>query len=453
MTKTKKFFVVIILLCFIFVNTADAILWLLAGVVRAGVVRAAAFISTPIGQSVVRSAVNHVLVGGAAYLYLNRGDSVPPAEKYIQVSLTSTKTAVQTMKDEGKILASSTPSGGWSYSYSLYDTGVAPERDTWIKPVADGSLACRHVRVITNGQETSLYWDGGYTYGPEHYSHENVQNGTFSSALPCDASEKTVWVGSDSQKDIAAAAVMADSHMRGEAVAAIGEDLIRSAFLVSAPVAGEPVIDIGADGSTKEFASDAPESDITSWINNTNIATSGMSAGATAADIGAAVGSAVNSTITTVKTSVDAVKTSTDAVKTSTDAVKTSVDGVKTSVDGVKASTDGVKASVDAVNTKLGTNPGNATAPSYDSDYTNPTENNISDRLGSFISSNPIIGAISGSHLSLSGAVCSATVGAAFGKPLTLNFCWMESYLIMFGNVMVIFAGLTAAFIIFRRGD
>lgn len=106
-----------------------------------------------------------------------------------------------------------------------------------------------------------------------------------------------------------------------------------------------------------------------------------------------------------------------------------------------------------ALTEKLGTNPGGITSPSYDNSYENPTENNISSRITSFISSNPIISAINGSHLSLSGATCTATVGSTFDKPLTLDFCWMASYLTMFGNVMVIFAGLAAAFIIFRRGD
>lgn len=403
MSKTKKFLVCVVLLCFVFVSTADAILWFLAGAIRAGVIAVSAFVSTPIGQSIVRSAVNHVIIGGVAYWYLDRGSAVPASEKYVQVTLTDTKAEAQKLKDEGKIF-SDPDSGQWAVAvYSLAPPGGPyPGCSTLYWGYEMGKKWCYSIN--NTGTYTSVAPLGPVIGG---YPNCEYDMAGFTSPRVCATLDRS---GIESQK------IFDDPAMKTRVQDALGRDIQRGGTLVATPVSGEPITVVGADGASKEWPSGYSEQDVASWLNSTPSTASSPSA--SASDIGSAVGSAVNPTLGILKTSVD-----------------------------------GVKTSVDAIDTKLGTNPGNTTAPSYDSDYTNPTENSIADRLGSFISSNPIIGAISGSHLSLSGAVCSASVGSAFEKPLTLDFCWMESYLIMFGNVMVIFSGLTAAFIIFRRGD
>jgi hypothetical protein len=93
---------------------SHAVLWWLAGLVRAGTVAVGAFVKTPVGKSVVRSAVNHALVGGLAYWYLDRGSGVPPTERYVQVALTSAKSEALAMKTEGQIAQ---PASGWATSF------------------------------------------------------------------------------------------------------------------------------------------------------------------------------------------------------------------------------------------------------------------------------------------------------------------------------------------------
>lgn len=424
MSKTKKFLVCVVLLCFIFVSTADALLWFLAGVIRAGVVAVSTFVSTPMGQAVVRSAVNHAIVGGAAYWYFNRGDSVPPAEKYIQVTLTDTKAEVQAMKNEGKIFSSgfatSIPFKGY---ITLWD-GVNPGKYE-IRTNPSGSLFCLPCPENYPDLTHTCFGSGGFYSYSCYESTWDWRASALTYGGVCTAAQKAVYPSDPATLTVETEKIFTNSDLKTRIQAALGRDIQRGGALVEAPVPGEPITVVGENGTSKEWPSGYSEQDVAAWLGNTPTAFDTAPASVTATDIGTAVGTAVNTNLTNIKTSVD----------------------------GVKTSADGVKASVDAVNAKLGTNPGNLSSPSYDNSYTNPTENSIGDRIGSFISSNPIIGAINGSHLSLSGAVCSATVGASFGKPLTLNFCWMESYLILFGNVMVIFAGLTAAFIIFRRGD
>lgn len=90
-------------------------------------------------------------------------------------------------------------------------------------------------------------------------------------------------------------------------------------------------------------------------------------------------------------------------------------------------------------------------APTYDTSMDTPAKKSWPSLITSFMSSNPIVSAINGSHMELSGAQCSFTVGSAFGKPLSMNWCWMTSYLDSFGTLALTFASLTAVWIIFRR--
>lgn len=446
MSKTKKFLACVVLLCFVFVSTADALLWFLAGVIRAGVVAVSTFISTPMGQSIVRSAVNHAMVlGGLAYLYYDRGAAVPSGERYIQVSLTNTKAAVQELHNQGSIFsgvpAYPPPAGGCTAPHlsnpmpgsNVSKTSIsAPSSPCGGSPIGENieftwpilyqgppydvvtSWASAHFLNENNSYPASQGW---YVCG-WYYQGYQVNNGQHKGTYYlCKGDPPPLVPISGADIDNAVNHIFTNDDLKGYVQDAVGRDIQAGGTLVASPVAGEPVITVGEGGTSKEWPSGTSEQEIESWFNNAP--SGGSSPSASASDIGSAVGSAVNPAL-----------------------------------NDLKVSTNAVKASVDAVNEKVGNNPGSASVPSYDSDYTNPVENNISDRIGSFIGSNPIIGAINGSHLSLSGAVCSVSNGSSvFGKPLTLDFCWMESYLKMFGNVMVIFAGLTAAFIIFRRGD
>lgn len=507
MSKTKKFLVCVVLLCFIFASTADAILWFLAGVIRAGAVAVSAFVSTPIGQSVVRSAINHVMVlGGLAYWYFDRGSTVPPAERYIQVELTNTKAAVQNLNASGEIFpgvppggsagfylssctqkviysetgkctapslpnpspgsnssktsvsAPASPCGGFSvyqnmeytwpilYQFSPYNIETSWAAAHYLNegnsfPASQGWYVCgwayggyfpsmgqhKGTYSLCRGEiPVSCHWECAQQERDGQCSAVGSPTSGYNTGVACASpSPATTCASLVSEEDIdeAVGYIFTNDDLKKYMQDAIGKDMMAGGSLVSTPIAGEPITVIGSGGTSKEWASGTSEQEMSAWVNNSP--STGSSPSASASDIGSAVGTALG----------------------------TPLNDLKASVNGVKASTDGVKASVDAINEKVGESPGSASVPSYDSDYTNPTENNISNRITSFVSSNPIIGAISGSHLSLSGAVCSASVGSAFEKPLTLDFCWMEQYLVMFGNVLVIFAGLTAAFIIFRRGD
>lgn len=410
--------VVLVLLLLFSVPLADAYLGAvisLATVLRVGAIYIAQVWRNEAVRSVVKSVLGHIVAGTLAYLAYDRGTSAPPAERYINVDLAGVKSTVAAMA-----VTATTPS--WSSSVpvvlrsgSQCSNGGMYNYWDWTGSPTGYTMCC------TTG--ASLW----YSAVPVNNNYVVCSSGIVvtmnSDCHVCTASDKTAF-----SANTQANTVMDDATKSAAVANAIGVAVQGGGTLAASPATGAVVVPLGGDvAETSSYA----ESNSFVTAARSSGGSSG-SAGPTATEIGTAVGTAVNTNLT---------------------AIKTSTDGVKTSVDGVKTSTDGVKAAVDAINEKVGVNPGSLTAPTYDNTYTNPTENSISDRIGSFISSNPIIGAISGSHLSLSGAVCSASVGSAFEKPLTLDFCWMETYLTMFGNVMVIFAGLTAAFIIFRRGD
>lgn len=424
--KNQKLVCVIamfLIFSFVFVSVSDAIFWLLAGAIRAGAIAIAAFVSTPFGQTIVRSVINHVIVGGLAYWYFDRGPGAPSAERYVEVGLTNTTAEIQVMKNEGKILSQNSPPEGWATSLGV--TGWQPagsgcDCDLW--PNGQGPFPCWVERVVVGGGMASLKnkWSGefvtfaastsyptfGYigctTYGGGQWQGYDLYLST--------SEEKSTYGQSTIARDIAAAAIMADDGMKARIQDALGADMQRGGTLVSTPVANEPIMVVGVDGVSKEFPSGYSESDVSAYLGSTPSPAVGGSAGGMGTG-GTGIGDIINSGL------------------------------------------NGVKGSVDAINSKLGDNPGNVTAPIYNGDYTNPTENSISDRITSFIGSNPIISAIKGSSIQLNGGSCSVSGSSIFGKNLNLNFCWAEQYLSLFGNIMVIFSGLTAAFIIFKRGD
>ncbi|MDP3013749.1 MAG: hypothetical protein Q8M92_05860, partial [Candidatus Subteraquimicrobiales bacterium] len=210
-------FVIFLIVSFAFVSTSQAILWWIAGAVRAGVVTVGAFLSTPQGQAIARSCINHAIVlGGVAYLYFDRGSTPPASERYIQVTLTGAQAVVKGAIASGAVTTIGTPSGGWGTSITqtyipsvgacCQSTCPGQTRALIKSSTPAGSLSClQDLSFNFAGYGTSVLQDTCV------YQNGATNTITYGYIAICTAAQKTAWLTSGGNITAAAAKVMSDS--------------------------------------------------------------------------------------------------------------------------------------------------------------------------------------------------------------------------------------------------
>lgn len=428
--KLISIIAIILIISFVFVATGDAILWLLGGVIRAGVVAVTTFVSTPMAKTVIRSAINHVLLGGAAYWYFKRADGVPETEQYIQVDLANTKTELSAMKAEGKILPSAPPAGWGNYTSSppggLGDNGCNPYGGPYPCSIS------RHCDAYNSGKMCITTPAGGYATKIEFrvFTSWGSYYNTGDDLAVATAGQRAAYPVSDFIKDAAVEAVFADSALKSRIQDALGTDMQRGGTLVESPIPGEPVTQVGVDGASKEWGSGYAESELSAWLQNTPSYTS--------EDVGFDDSGIV--------AGLSSVKTSVDAAKTSVDAVKTSVDGLKNGLVAETGAGAGQTGASDAV-------PGKSiVGDGFDNSITQEDRDSISSKVTSFLANNPLTSLFVNSGISADQAsACSWPVNIS-GREVTFSITDYAGFLNAFGSIILLLACVWSIFIALGRG-
>lgn len=91
------------------------------------------------------------------------------------------------------------------------------------------------------------------------------------------------------------------------------------------------------------------------------------------------------------------------------------------------------------------------TSGTYDTSITPPTEESILSLVRGYLTSNPLIAAIRNSRIEATAGSCTmAGPTLSYGSATTFDFCWMESGLVVVGNLLFGFAGLMAVIYAWR---